>query len=147
MTQPVFGNVTVGDALAEATFGPFTLVDSVRWAGSQELWEPLHFDRDYARRHSGESTIIASGGYRQALLVRMLTDWLGLGGRLRRLSIRHTKATVEGDLMRFRGVVVEKSTDATQPWIACDLTGANQRDETILTAHAVVTLPIEWSMP
>jgi acyl dehydratase len=145
MTQPLFGGVAAGDALPEAVYGPLTLVDTVRWAGSQELWEPLHFDRDYARQHSGESTIIASGGYRQALLVRMLTDWLGLGGRLRRLSIRHTKATLEGDLMQFRGAVVEKSTDVDDPWIACDLTGVNQREETILTARAVVTLPIQWS--
>jgi acyl dehydratase len=132
--------IAVGDVVADVTFGPLTIDDTVRWAGSQEIWERLHFDREFAREHSGQKTFIASGAYRQALLARMLTDWLGPRGVLRKLRVRHTAPTLEGDLMRFAATVVEESADPADPWIACDVIGTNQDGGTIVTAHAVVTL-------
>ncbi len=136
--QPAFAAIAVGDTIPEATFGPLTIDDTVRWAGSQEIWERLHFDREFARDHSGQRTFIASGAYRQALLTRMLTDWLGPHGVLRKLRVRHTAPTLEGDLMRFAATVVEKSANAADPWIACDVVGTNQDGVAIMTAHAVV---------
>ena len=44
--------------------------------------------------------------------------------------------------MRFAATVVEKSADAGDPWIACDVAGKNQDDVTIVAAHGVVTLPM-----
>jgi acyl dehydratase len=139
--QPTFDAVTVGATVCAAEFGPLTIDDTVRWAASQEIWERLHFDREFAREHSGQRTFIASGAYRQALLARMLTDWLGPRGVLRKLRVRHTAPTLEGDVMRFAATVVEKSADAGDPWVACDVAGTNQDDVTIVAAHAVVTLP------
>ena len=135
-----FDAVAVGDAIPAAEFGPLTIDDTVRWAGSQEIWEPLHFDREYAREHSGLRTFIASGQYRQALLARVLTDWIGARGRLRSLRLRHTAPTFEGDLIRYAGHVVEKSPLPGDPWVACDLEGTNQNGERIVVAHAVLVL-------
>jgi acyl dehydratase len=136
-----FDRVAVGDAIPAAEFGPLTIADTVRWAGSQEIWEPLHFDREYAREHSGLRTIIASGQYRQALLARFLTDWIGARGTLRSLRVRHTAPTFEGDLIRYAGRVVEKSARPDDPWVACDLEGTNQSGERVVVAHGVVMLP------
>lgn len=139
--HPTFDSVAIGDALPQVEFGPFTIVQSVRWAGSQEIWERLHYDREFAREHSGQASFIASGAYRQALLARAITDWIGPKGTLRRLRLRHTAPTLEGDVMRFGGRVVEKSGSADDPWVACEVQGTNQRDEQIITATCVVVLP------
>jgi acyl dehydratase len=112
----------------------------VKWAGSQELWEKLHFDREFAREHSGQVSFIASGAYRQALLARYLTDWIGPRGRLRKLRVRHTAPTLEGDVMRYAGTVTDKSGDPADPWIACELEGTNQREERILIGSCVLQL-------
>ena len=56
---------------------------------------------DHVREHNGLKTFIASGAYRQALLMRMLTDWIGPRGWLQKISLRHTYTTFEGDLMRL----------------------------------------------
>ena len=96
-----FDDVTVGDTIPSREYGPLTIVDTVRWAGLQENWQHLHYDRDHVRRHNGLKTFIASGAYRQALLMRMLTDWIGPRGWLQKISIRHTYSTFEGDTMRF----------------------------------------------
>lgn len=139
--QISFEDVQVGQAFPAREFGPLTIEDTVRWAGLQENWARLHFDRDYAREHSGQRSFIASGAYRQALLVRTLTDWIGPRGRLTRLSVRQTYPTTEGDLMRYTGAVSRKSDSHDDPWVECDLKGTNQDDREILSGRCTVMLP------
>jgi acyl dehydratase len=134
-------DVAVGDAIPQREHGPLTIVDTVRWAGLQENWQHLHYDRDHVRQHNGLKTFIASGAYRQALLIRMLTDWIGPRGWLRKISVRHTYSTFEGDMMRFGGRIVEKFSDASDAAVVCELEGANQDDRKILSARCTVILP------
>ena len=94
------------------------------------------------RQHNGLPTFIASGAYRQALLIRMLTDWIGPRGWLRKINLRHTYSTFEGDSMRFFARITEKSSDSSDPWISCDLEGKNQDDRQILTGRCTLILPL-----
>lgn len=137
-----FDNIAVGDSISSRDYGPLTIVDTVRWAGLQENVQHLHFDRDHVRQHNGLRTFIASGAYRQALLIRMLTDWIGPRGWLRKINVRHTYSTFEGDRMRFFAQVVDKAADSSDPWIVCDLEGRNQEDRQILTGRCTLILPI-----
>lgn len=141
MDQVYFEDVAVGDSIPQREYGPLTIVDTVRWAGLQENWQHLHFDRDNVREHNGLKTFIASGAYRQALLIRMLTDWIGPRGWLRKISMRHTYSTFEDDMMRFSAQITEKSGDPSDGWITCDLGGTNQEDKQILTARCTLILP------
>ncbi|HEY9529069.1 MAG TPA: hypothetical protein VIR02_18415 [Anaerolineales bacterium] len=139
--QLCFEDVDLGYAIPKRAFGPLTIVDTVQWAGFQENWYRLHWDRDFVRERSGLTTFIASGGYREALLVRTITDWIGLRGILRRLTVRQSFPTFDGDLIVYSGTVAEKSPTPTDPWIACELQGANQADRILLNARCRVTLP------
>ena len=139
--QRFFEDVRTGTELAAREYGPLTVIDTVRWAGLQENTQQLHYDRDWVREHAGLRTFIASGAYRQALLMRMLTDWVGPRGLLRRLGIRHTYSTFEGDMMRFAARAVEKSPDPADPWIRCELEGTNQEGRRILTGQCTLVLP------
>ena len=140
-TQRFFEDVQAGAELVSREYGPLTVIDTVRWAGLQENTQQLHYDRDWVREHAGLRTFIASGAYRQALLMRMLTDWLGPRGMLRRLSVRHTYSTFEGDSIRFAARAVEKSPDRADPWIRCELEGANQEGRGILVGQCTLVLP------
>ena len=143
MQQTIFfDQVQIGDSIPPREHGPLTIVDTVRWAGLQENVQHLHFDRDHVRQHNGLPTFIASGAYRQALLIRMLTDWIGPRGWLRKINVRHTYSTFEGDSMRFFARITEKSSDSSDPWISCELEGKNQEDRQILTGHCTLILPL-----
>lgn len=139
--QVFFDDVEPGQSLPAREYGPLTIVDTVRWAGLQENWQHLHFDRDHVRKHNGLHTFIASGAYRQALLMRLLTDWIGPRGMLGKLSVRHTHSTFEGDRMLFGGRVVEKSSDPSNPWIMCEVEGKNQEGRQILSGRCTLMLP------
>jgi acyl dehydratase len=139
--QIYFDDVAIGDTIPTREYGPLTIVDTVRWAGLQENWQHLHFDRDHVREHNGLKTFIASGAYRQALLMRMLTDWIGPLGWLRKISVRHTYSTFEGDTMRFSGRILEKSSDPSETTFICELEGTNQDTRQILTGRCTLALP------
>src|SRR2546425_10774092 len=136
-----FEDANVGDLIPRREYGPLTIVDTVRWAGLQENTQHLHYDRDHVREHNGLPTFIASGAYRQALLIRTLTDWIGPRGWLRKISIRHTYSTFEGDMMRFSARIAEKSDDPSDPWVTCELEGTNQEDKQILKRRCTLILP------
>ena len=146
MNLPIyFDDVAVGDTISPRDYGPLTIVDTVRWAGLQENWQHLHYDRDHVRQHNGLKTFIASGAYRQALLIRMLTDWIGPRGWLQKISIRHTYSTFEGDTMRFSAKVTEKATDPSDSSVICDLEGVNQENRQILTGRCTLILSRDFS--
>jgi acyl dehydratase len=132
--------INVGDEIVSAEFGPLTIVDTVRWAGVQENTERLHWDREYAREHSQLRTFIASGGYRQALLARALTDWLGANGRLAKMKVRHVAPTFEGDMLRYSVRVAEKSAQGPAVTLTCDVEGSNQQNEKVLTGSCTLTV-------
>lgn len=136
-----FDDIQVGDSLPRREHGPLTIIDTVRWAGLQENWQQLHYDREHVRKHNGLRTFIASGAYRQALLIRMLTDWVGPRGWLKKITVRHTYSTFEGDTMRFAARVVEKSPNPSDPWVTCELDGRNQDDKQILIGRCTLFLP------
>lgn len=136
-----FEDLNTGDPIPSREYAPLTIVDTVRWAGLQENTQHLHYDRDHVRQHNGLPTFIASGAYRQALLIRMLTDWIGPRGWLRKISVRHTYSTFEGDMMRFGGRILDKSTESSDSWITCDLDGRNQTDKQILTGRCTLIIP------
>lgn len=139
--QIFFEDVRPDTELVTREYGPLTVIDTVRWAGLQENTQQLHYDRDWVREHAGLRTFIASGAYRQALLMRMLTDWAGPRGRLRRLSLRHTYSTFEGDAMRFAARAAEKSGDPANPWVRCEIEGMNQDRRRILVGQCTLVLP------
>ena len=141
MEQTNFEQIQLGDQIPEREFGPLTIQETVRWAGFQENSAQLHYDREHARGHSGLKTFIASGEYRQALFIRVITDWIGPRGMIRKLGLRQTFPTFEGDLMRFSAKVIEKSPNASEPWIVCELIGKNQEDRQILTGQCTLRLP------
>lgn len=125
---------------AAATFGPLTIVDTVRWAGVQENVERIYFDRELARQSGASRTFIASGGYRQALVVRMLTDCAGSNGRLLKLCVRHTAPTYEGDMLHCSARVTEAKQvgDATE--LVCEVKAKNQEDKEVLTGSCVLRI-------
>ena len=125
--------IGTGDEIVSAEFGPITIVDTVRWAGVQENSERIHWDREYAREHSRLRTFIVSGGHRQALLARALTDWLGPMGRLVRMRVRHLAPTFEGDTIRFSVRVRNKEIQPGGTALECDVDGKNQEQNPVLS--------------
>jgi acyl dehydratase len=136
-----FEDVEPGTAVTGQEFGPHTLVSAIRWAGVQENPSPTHTDRDGARAMRGVRGIISSGAQRESYLAKTLMDWVGPRGDLKKMSLRHTASTFEGDMQRYSATVVEKSPSADDPWVVCEFEGRNQDGEPILRGRCTLMLP------
>jgi acyl dehydratase len=105
--RPLPAGLAPGAELPALDVGPLALSDFVRWAGYQENWIRMHYDAAFARQDAGLSGPVQSGHHRTALLARMITDWLGARGWLRRLAVRHTGQVRCGETIRCEGRVRE----------------------------------------
>lgn len=134
----VHDDVRPGDRIVDRQFGPLTIAETVRWAGVQENWDGVHWDRESVRANSRLRTFIASGTFRQALLVRALTDWLGPHGRLKKLKIRHVAPTYEGDMQCYSARVVDITAGAGTRQLICDVEGVNQDGVRIVVGSCIL---------
>ena len=134
-------DIAAGSELPVLRVGPFTIADFVRWAGYQENWLRIHYDAAYATETAGLPGCVQSGNHRTALVVRMVTDWLGPRGRIRRLSIRHAAPVRLGDTLECGGrvrTVVPRARDARD--MVIDLWAATEDGRRASDGEAVVEL-------
>lgn len=101
----------------------------------------LHYDADHVRAKGFPAPFVDGqmfGGY----LAQIVQDWAGPGARLRRLSFRNKVMTHPGDTITVRGLVVDKTEEAGERLVTCDLWIDNQRGEQVVRpAQAVVAFP------
>lgn len=133
-------DISIGVAIPAVSYGPLTIIDTVRWAGVQENTEQVHWDREFAREHSKLRTFIASGAYRQALLARTLTDWIGPQGRLSKMHVRHVAPLFEGDTITYGGRVIEVAIQTAETVLTCEVEGCNQHGQPLLKGHCTINL-------
>jgi acyl dehydratase len=108
-------------------------------SGSQD-WYPVHYDREFARR-AGHPDIFMNTGFLQAALVRLITDWMGDEGFLRRLRFEMRRQQRPGDTMVCRGRVAGKSEAADGGLVELEVWLENEREGVTTPGTALVLLP------
>ena len=108
-------------------------------SGSQD-WYPPHHDVDFARK-AGHEDIFMTTGFTQAALVRVITDWMGDEGFLKKLSFQMRRQLRPGDVMTCGGRVTAKSVEDGKHYVACDVWAKSDREGVTTPATALVRLP------
>lgn len=126
--------VTVGDA------GPTVIVDGltprnfVKYAGASGDFNPIHYDREYARE-LGNPGVFGQGMLTMGFAAHFAADWFGVGC-VREFGTRFTSRVWPGDTVTVTGEV----TAVDAPTVSADLTATRQTDETVLTGEVVAEL-------
>jgi hypothetical protein len=105
--------------------------------GVPEPPERVHWDEAMARA-VGVPGAYDYGPERVAWLGHLVTNWMGNAGFLRRLNAKVLRHNLIGDTTWCRGRVTGKAADGL---VTLELTGTNQRGETIASGTAEVVLP------
>ncbi len=136
-TQPFFDDVSVGDELpaVELTISPKRL--HLQTSGSQD-WYPVHFDAAFAAK-SGHADVFMNTGWIQAALVRVITDWMGDSGFLRRLRFEMRRQHRPGDVVTGRARVVGK--DERESSVELEVWLENEREGIATPGEATVVFP------
>ncbi len=108
-------------------------------SGSQD-WYPLHFDPAFARK-AGHADLFVNTGFLQAALVRVLTDWMGDDGFLRKLRFEMRRQQRPGDTMVCRGRVMSKYESDGDGCVDLEVWAENEREGMTTPGTATVILP------
>jgi acyl dehydratase len=108
-------------------------------SGSQD-WYPVHFDQAFARK-AGHADTFMNTGFLQAALVRVITDWMGDEGFLKRLRFEMRRQQRPGDTMVCRGRVTAVREDDGEGLVDIDVWLENEREGVTTPGTATVALP------
>ena len=137
--QPFWEDVEIGQELPGLALDITPRRLFLQVSGSQD-WYPLHFDPAFARK-AGHSDLFMNTGFLQAALVRVITDWMGDEGFLRKLRFEMRRQQRPGDTMACKGRVVAKYEQESDGWIDLDVWAENEREGVTTPGSATVILP------
>lgn len=94
-----FEDVAPGIEITPVVAGPMTAAHIMRWSSAIELWHRIHYDQEFAQRHDGLPDLLVNGSWKQHVLIRALTDWVGERGWLWKLGFQYRSMNVKGDTL------------------------------------------------
>ncbi|HZA27643.1 MAG TPA: MaoC/PaaZ C-terminal domain-containing protein [Actinomycetota bacterium] len=136
-----FEDVEVGEELPTRS-NRIDRAQLVRYAGASGDFNPLHWNEEFARS-VGFPSVIAHGMFNMALVARVVGDWTGDPGVIRRLRVQFRKEVLPDETLVAKGRVVEKQErDRT---VRVELWAELERDgrtiQAIKNGEALVELP------
>ena len=137
--QLYFEDVNEGDEIPELV-KKLTKKNLVVYAVTAgDLYE-LHYDKDTATAQ-GFKDVIVQGRLKSALLAQAVTDWIGDGGSVRKLTCNNRGADYPGDEFTVKGKVLKKFQENGENLVELDLFGENPEGNKTTFGKAVVALP------
>lgn len=137
--QIYWDDVAVGDELPAIELDINTKRLYLQASGSQD-WYPVHFDPKFAHK-AGHEDVFMNTGFVQAALVRLLTDWMGDAGFLKRLAFEMRRQHRPGDTMMVRGKVTGKVEKDGESLVFIEVWAENEREGVATPGEATVRLP------
>jgi acyl dehydratase len=140
MTEQIYHeDITEGMSLPTLINRP-TPRQLVMWAGAAGEFSEMHYDIDFARE-KGFPGIIVHGMLMTAFLARLVTDWMGVGGTLKKLKTRNEQFLLVNEEIFCKGLVAKKYVIDDEHYVECDLVAEKSEGGHCVSATAVVTLP------
>ncbi len=137
--QRFWEDMAVGDEIEGFSLDITPRRGYLQVSGSQD-WYPVHFDQAFARK-AGHPDVFMNTGFLQAALVRVITDWMGDEGFLKRLRFEMRRQQRPGDTMVCRGRVTGKREEASERVVDLDVWLENEREGVTTPGTATVVLP------
>ena len=137
--QLYWENITDGQELPILLKTPSTQ-QLVKYAGASGDFYQIHYDKDFAIS-KGLPSVIVHGALKSAFLAQLLTDWIGLGGSLKKMSIQYRGMDVPDDTLTCRGIVTRKYQAGSDCLVDCDIWIENSQGQTTTPGTATVILP------
>ena len=139
MKQLFFEEVDVG-AEIPGSVDKMSLVQLIRYSAAIWNFYLLHLEKEFAQRQGFKDANIPASLY-GAFLARMVTNWIGTRGKLRRLAYQVRVMGFPGDTLICKGRVIKRYQEAGDNLVDCDIWVENQAGVKVSPASATVSLP------
>jgi acyl dehydratase len=132
-------DVQEGDVLPAYSLLLDPLRMHLQTSGTQD-YHRQHHDEAFAHQQGTGGTFVNTG-FTQAVLARLVFDWMGDAGFLTRFQMEMRKMNRPGDTMHLSGRVVRTWQEDGVGYVECELSAANDREGVTTPGRAVVRLP------
>ena len=139
MAQLYYEDVQEGMDLPTVEETPTTRT-LVQWAGASGDYFELHYDKDFAQSMGFPGPIV-HGRLEAAFLTKMLTNWIGEKGELKKMSVQYRGNALPGQPLKMGGKVTKKSVEGGENLVECQIWVENPEGRQITPGSAVVALP------
>lgn len=133
-------DVEVGHALPTVVVGP-TTTQLAMYSAVTGVFHRIHYDAPFAREHDHLPGVLVHGPLHGAFLCKMLTDWMGDKGFVRKIGWSNRGIAVADEQITCKGVVSKKYVHDGEHLVECEIWDENQRAEKLTFGTAVVRLP------
>ena len=141
MTEQIYyDDVEPGQALPPLVRGPLRLKELVMFGAATNDYSEIHYDEAVCRDRALPGPLI-HGPLKAALIARMLTDWIGPDGEVKKLSCRYSRMDVAGDTITCKGRVKSKLVKDGLHLVECEVAAENGKGEVAVHGTAIVSLP------
>jgi acyl dehydratase len=113
---------------------------SAQWAAASGDFDPIHYDQAYALAQKLPGAII-NGRLKMALFSRMLTDFMGPAGRLKRLAARHQGMDLVGQPLTLKARITRKYTAPGENLVDCEIWMEDGQRKQTAIGSATFSLP------
>jgi acyl dehydratase len=144
MSQQVYyEDIAVGYEIPPLVKQPTTR-QLVMWAGASGDYNPIHYDKDLAQSR-GLPGVIVPGQLICSFLGQLMTDWIGEGGSLRKLTCSYKGMNFPGEALTCKGKVTNKYVEDGEHYVECSLWAEDGKGEKTVPGTAVVIVPSRGS--
>ena len=112
----------------------------VRYAGASGDFYEIHYDKDFAVGNSLPGPIL-HGALKNAFLGQLMTDWIGEGGTLRKLSCQYRGMDQPGKPLYCKGKVTRKYMEEARRLVECEIWVEDSEGQITTPGRATVELP------
>lgn len=116
------------------------ILSQVKWAGVNRDYDPEHYDREHALS-LGLTAPIVNGVFKLVSFARLLMNWTGDAGNIRKLDCRYIGMDIVGDLMTFKGIVKQCAMNGAEKVVECQVWVENINGEKTTLGIALIDLP------
>ncbi len=108
-------------------------------SGSQDF-NLVHHDSEYAKS-AKLPDLIMNTGFMQASFNRLLWDWMGDDGWIRKFKMEMRRPNIPGDTMTVKGKVSGKYIKDGEHIVECEVWAENQREGLTTPTQATLVIP------
>ena len=129
-------NIQEGDAIFEMTKTP-GLTQLVKYSAGSGDFNPLHHDADFEQSKMIGS-IIVHGRFKYAALGELVSNWLGHGGKIKRISCQYRGMDFPNQKMTLKGVVKRKYKENGEKLVEAEIWTENEAGKVTTPGTAIV---------
>jgi acyl dehydratase len=112
----------------------------VFWAAGSGDYYQIHYDKDFAQA-TGLPERIVHGALKHALLGRLLHEWAGEGGKIKRVACQYRGMDMIAKDVTCRGVVTGKRSEDGRHIVELEVWTEDPKGNRTTPGTAVVELP------